>query len=232
MAADAGTSTYWERVAESRWGEYVSDVERRAILAAHEMCAAPGEMLEIGAEGGRWSRLLTDLGWHATCTDVDEAALAACQARIPSATCVLVQPEDESLPAASGSMRMVLCIEVPPVVQSDWFLSEAHRVVGEDGVLVAVVFNRASVRGALLALKARLAGGYDYYRMSYGAWRRRLKRAGYSVVREEGYCWMPFSRASDSALVPTLTRLERVLGLNRVVRFSPWVAVVARRTGQ
>lgn len=224
-----GTATYWERVAESRWGAYISDVEKRAILKAHDLRGSPSTMLEIGAEGGRWSEMLSELGWRTACTDVDEQAMAACQQRIPTAECNVVGAEDDALPCVSDSVDLLLCIEVPPVMHADWFLGEANRVLREEGLVVAVCFNRLSLRGTLVHLKARITGSYDYYQLSYPAWRRLLKHNGYAVVHQEGYCWFPFRRASDSALVPWFVSFERLLGLRRLPSLSPWVVFIARR---
>ncbi|MGE0376066.1 MAG: hypothetical protein AB7I48_08805 [Planctomycetaceae bacterium] len=82
-------STFWETIAESRWGKYLSGVEFAAITDAFSRFDAPAAALEVGCEGGRWSRFLADAGWMMTCIDVNPAALAVCQDRIPAARCPL-----------------------------------------------------------------------------------------------------------------------------------------------
>jgi hypothetical protein len=59
--------------------------------------------------------------------------------------------------------------------------------------------------------------------------RRRLDAHGFEFLLTEGLGWAPFNRSSDARLVPLLTWLERVIGLRRLVRFSPLVVVVAER---
>ena len=223
-------STFWEKVATTRWGAYITEVERRAILKAHESFSTPTTALEVGAEGGRWSTLLTDLGWRMTCTDVDEKALAACQERIPTANCILVKPDDRRLPCDSESVDMLLCIEVAPVIQSDWFASEAYRVLANDGVVVGVFWNLLSFRGFLAHARSSLAGRFDFYKRSYPAWRREFTSGGFSVVYEEGYCWFPFSRASDSKFVPAFVRIERWFRLRRLISVSPWIVFIAKKS--
>src|SRR5690349_17656058 len=44
--------TPWERTAETKWGSYISDVERNAILLSHTLIPSPGHAIEIGCEGG------------------------------------------------------------------------------------------------------------------------------------------------------------------------------------
>lgn len=55
-----GEDTYWERVARSSWGSYITEVEKRLRTAATTA-------LVVGCGGGRWSRLLVDLGWNMVC---------------------------------------------------------------------------------------------------------------------------------------------------------------------
>jgi SAM-dependent methyltransferase len=118
--------TLWEMIASTKWGSYISEIEKRALLKAHILAARPAEALEIGCEGGRWSKLLSDLGWKMTCIDVDAKALAICQRRLPAADCILVDSQARKLPCNTGSLGLVLCIEVPHVMpDSDWFISEA-----------------------------------------------------------------------------------------------------------
>src|SRR5579863_6124598 len=87
--------TYWEVAAQSLWGSYISEMEKEAILRAHELAGTPARAVEIGCEGGRRSKLLSDLGWRMTCTDVDAKALKLCQLRLPEAACIVVEPEAE-----------------------------------------------------------------------------------------------------------------------------------------
>jgi hypothetical protein len=112
-------ATYWEKIAATKWGSYVTDLERFAILKAHELSNTPKIAFEIGVDGGRWSKLLADLGWRLICTDVNEETLAICQKRISTAHCVLVKPDANRLPSHSESISLLLCMEVAPVIQSD-----------------------------------------------------------------------------------------------------------------
>ena len=56
-----------------------------------------------------------------------------------------------------------------------------------------------------------------------------LAGAGFEVLHEEGYCWSPFARTSNSPLVPVFVQAERMLGLHRWIALSPWIAFVARK---
>jgi SAM-dependent methyltransferase len=227
---DAGDdSNEWDRVATSRWGAYVTDIERRAVLRAHEVVRGPGVGLDLGCGAGRWSRLLVDRGWQMVCTDVNAQALRICQRRIPSARCIQRLPEEDTLPCASGSIDLLLCIEVPPVMKSDWFLRESRRVLRAGGTVVAVCWNMLSGRGLFCHARARAGLDTDFYNTAYLTWKRKVSENGFRVVHDEGFCWFPHRRNSNSGLVPYSISLERLLGLRKVVALSPWVVVVLQK---
>jgi len=220
--------TPWEKVATTRWGTYVSRLEKQAILDAQALAGPPSSALEIGCEGGRWSRLLTDLGWSMTCIDVNPVALAEVRRKIPNAECIQTTPDAKTIPRESKSVSLLLCIEVAPVIFSDWFLPEARRVLKDNGVLLSVVWNKTSIR----ALLSRICPSSDpdsFYKRSYREWKRGLLQSGFRSVRDRGMCWAPFGRSSNSALIPLFTSLEAVLGMRRIIRFSPWVVSIAQK---
>jgi SAM-dependent methyltransferase len=222
--------TFWENVNSKRWGAYISEIERRAILRSMDISKLPATALELGCEGGRWLSLLTTLGWSVACTDVNEEVLKVCKKRIPAADCILVKPHDSKVPYVSSSVDLLLCIEVAPVIQSAWFIEEACRLLRKNGLLVGVCWNRSSFRGLYSHIKSRLTGARDFYSSAYPAWRKKLVQQGFSIIYEEGFCWFPFGRASDSILIPYCVRIEKFLGLPKLVSFSPWIVFIARKT--
>ena len=213
----------------TRWGAYISEMARQNILKAHEFAGQPAAALQVGCEGGRWAKLLADRGWEMTCTDVDPQAIETCRSRNPSAKCIVVDRNDQKFPCPNDSIDLVLCIEVAPVIQSDWFIGEADRVLRPGGVIVGVFLNQMSGRGYFAHCVASMKNNYDYYQFTYWDFRRRLSAPGFKVVREIGYSWFPFRRHSDSVLVPFLTRLEKALGLRKLPALSPWIAFIAKR---
>jgi SAM-dependent methyltransferase len=221
--------TYWEQVAETTWGSYTTEIERQAIEFANAAAGPPCDAVEIGCEGGRWSRLLSDLGWRMTCLDVDEQALRACQEKVPQARCVLTSGEATTLPCEAMSVRLVLCIEVQPVIQSEWFGREVNRILQPGGLVVGVFWNRWSLRGLFSHFNSRRRGEVSFYGHAYLPWRTKFRDAGFELLREEGCCWSPFGRESDSKLVPFFSSLEKQLKLRRLPAASPWVVFVARK---
>ena len=230
--AEMAEAGFWERVSlTTRWGAYVSAVEKRAILRGHASAQPTGLALEIGCESGRWSQLLSALGWRMTCIDIDPRALDLCQRRLPHATCLLARCSDSSIPCQAKSQNLAVCIEVAPVIHSPWFLPEAQRVLAQHGVLVGINWNRTSWRGCVDRVRRQSGGGSreDYYRRAYRTYRAELAGAGFEVLHEEGYCWSPFPRTSNSRLISVFVRAERMLGLHRWIALSPWIAFVARK---
>ena len=237
--SDPEQTTYWERVSESRWGAYITERERIALSYALDHLPL-GAALEVGCEGGRWSALVNDRGWDVVCTDVDARSLARCAERIPSARCVHVASEDESLPVGTGEVDLLLVYEVNDVVESAWFPQEAARVLRPGGLLVCSYWNAFSLRGlayrTLARVSRRSVDGIQrfqaYYQgPRYRAFRKALRASGFEPVREEGLCWFPFTRDSDAAVIPTVVAIEGALGLRRLPSVSPWVLTVATRDG-
>jgi SAM-dependent methyltransferase len=222
--------TLWEKVGTTLWGAYTTEIERRVILQGQALRSKPTKALEIGCEGGRWSKMLADMGWQMTCIDVNPKALEVCQKKVPSAKCILASQTDQKIPCESGSLGYLLCMEVAQVIQSDWFLPEAFRVLGEGGVLVGMVWNRTSWRGVMTRARYMLNRDDEgFYERSYPAWRKKARQIGFQMTHEEGFCWAPFGRMSNSTLIPASVKLERAFQLPRFVSVSPWVAFIARK---
>ncbi len=221
--------THWEKIAGTRWGSYLTEIERSTLLRAHTLTGKPARALEVGCEGGRWTRLLSSLGWEMTATDVNPEVLSLCQKRVPAAQCVLVKASDTRLPCDDESLDMVVAIEPDVAMQSNWILPETNRVLRKDGLMVSVIWNYLSWRGIVPHIQCSMRGTYDYYTYSYPQWKRRFERSGLKIIHTEGMCWMPFGRSSNSSLIPACTALEKLIGLRRLVVFSPWISLIAKK---
>lgn len=219
----------WEKIAGYAWSRYITEFETRAIGIGKQLAGAPGVALDVGCGGGRWSQILHDDGWRLVCTDVSPDAIAHVKALFPDARCELTNPDATKLPCDTASIQLVTCMEVFQVSGQDWFADEVLRVLEPGGTLVSVFNNRSSLRGLFGRIKHRLnLRDYDPYHRSWDDWQAALSLRGLRIVHAEGLCWFPFSRLSNSPLTPAVARIERTLGLTRLVRWSPWIVYVAK----
>lgn len=219
-----------EKVAETQWGRYLTEAEKTAILEAHQLFGRPSTALDVGSAGGRWSHLLSKLGWKLICIDVNAESLKQCQIRNPEAACILADPDDTTLPCEAESIGLVLCIEVFAVMPTTWFIAEASRILETNGIIVGVFNNKLSWRGYIHHVLSRFYNRFDYYKIPYYIWRRKMQQAGFRVLSETGLCWFPFSRTSESPLINACARLEYWTGLRRLPILSPWIVFVAQKT--
>lgn len=231
VATTCETSLYWEGIAQRRLGCYITEQERQVLEHGMALAGRPGAAVEIGCEGGRWSRLLAAQGWHLVCTDVDPVALEMCHRRLPAAKCVLVDKNQTRLPIRTNSVAFLLCYEVEPVSQADWFASEAARILAPGGMLAITFLNGLSVRAVIHRMLRHSSGAGAFYRRSYHSNRRSLQEAGFELLEELGCCWIPFPRDSNSPLIPVCAKLESALGLRSAPSLSPWVIALARKKG-
>jgi SAM-dependent methyltransferase len=219
----------WDQINQARWGQYLSALEERIVQHALEMCSHPGIVADIGCGSGRWSAMAAKSGWQPICLDVDTQVLDVCRSHVPSADCRLLDPAWTALPVSTGGANAVFCVEVFNVMGQERLTREVARILAPRGLFVGVFGNLLSWRGlvAQLALKGSKQRGY--YPNSYGAWRREMQAREFQFLHEEGYGWAPFTRASDSPLIPFSTRLEEQLGLRRWKLLSPWVMFIAQK---
>jgi len=166
------------------------------------------------------------------CTEINPEAIAIYKKRMPKTECILVQPDDKRLPCESESLGLVLCLEVAPVMQAYWFVDECFRVLKNDGLLVGVFWNLLSFRGLIMHMYASFTENFDYYKIAYPFWRRKLFMKGFRMLHEEGCCWFPFRRDSNSVFVPYLIWLEKVLGLRKLAAASPWIVFIAQKSSK
>lgn len=227
-----GSVQHWDRLARTRWGRYLSGAEAAAIDRAQDLTPFPRRALDVGCGGGRWTRLLVDRGWAVTSLDVDPEAVRTTAESNPGADCRLVGADDRRLPVDDGSVSLIVCIEVLPVSHADWFPEEAGRALVPGGRLVTVLWNRSSLRGQLADAASHVRHGapHDWYQTPYRRLRTAIEAAGFDLEAEQGLCWGPFGRGSDSRLVPFFVRAERLLGLQSLPSLSPWVLATAVRT--
>ena len=220
----------WVDVAKLRWGKYLSKFEIEAINEGLSLAGPEAKTaIDIGAGMGRLTSILSSRGLDVTTTDVCPDAVTQCQKAIPNANCILVSPEEQSLPVESNSIDIAISIEVE-LCESEWFIPELNRVLKDSGVAVFTLNNLDSYRAQITNFKSKVKGDELYYNRSFLQVKEQLLEEGFEIVKSSGFAWFPFGRFSNSPLIPLLTPLENVFKLEKLPRWSPWVAIVCQRS--
>lgn len=228
-----GEPNYWQRVALTRMGVYVTRVEEQFLEVALSELQGDSVLLDVGAGSGRLEFVLLRSAERVIATDVNRGDLELMEndERLGRVH-VGVHP---SLPVQSESVQAVVAIEVPAASDKEWFKAECRRIVRPGGHIVVSVHNSRSYKGLWHAIRAgaREGRGEKWARLYYqkslsdheGAWRA----AGFRIVDRGGLYWAPLSRTSNSRWVGVISVIERLFGLRRLCSISPWVLLHLQR---
>ena len=229
---DRESPDIWTAAGKLTWGKYLEEMEADVFhVGFRHARAGATDAIDIGCETGRWTRRLLDHGFSVTSTEIGADKIAGCQANNPEANCVLVSPDDNRLPVDDNSMDMAVSIEVQ-VNDFDWFVPELRRVLRDGGIAVFTLNNRSSYRGCLANFKSWLKKDEVFYPRSYRNMCNQLAECGLEIIAANGFGWFPFGRFSNSSLVPLATKIENLMQLRRLVRWSPWVVYACRLKSQ
>jgi SAM-dependent methyltransferase len=224
---------YWQRVALTQMGVYVTGVEERFLDGV--MGARPGGVvLDVGAGGGRLEHVISRYAGRVIATDIDRDEIYS-MADYDGVAPVVVGPV-ATLPVKSGAVDEVVVIEVPAASDEEWFREECARVLRPGGRVLMTVYNASSYKGLWTRAVSRLRGRQAppwaglYYRMSLREQLQRWALAGFEPGITRGFYWSPLPRSSESRWVLASAALERLLGLRGLTGLSPWVLVELRKT--
>lgn len=229
--------TFWESVNNTKWGNYIFEIEKKGLFLASNFCQNKGGLIEIGFDGGHWLQKVESLGWKRILgLDIESniSGFKIAKERLPNAQLWLVDKNNKTINIESNSLDLVYCLGVPPVVNSDWFYFESNRVLKKNGIIYFSTTNKNSVRAIILKIlrffgKKQSKYLLPSYTKSYKDFCELLNKNDFEILYTEGYCWFPFSRGSNSIFVPIFIQIERILKLNKVLSFSPWLIFIARK---
>ena len=234
-AAPAAAEYYWDAVAKTAMGRYVTEIETAFIeQAIDQLDRPPAVAVDAGAGSGRLTRLLAARAGHVIATEAKQELIASLSQIASNVTPHFVQPDSVALPLPDETVDIVIAIEAAALTHSPEFHREGARVLRPDGVLVLTLQNRGSWKGLLGRLRRghyQAEHGATYYTWSFGDLKRSLSDAGLRVTHAAGLNWLPFMRDSDNGLIGPLSVAERVLGLRKLASVSPWVLLSANRSG-
>jgi ubiquinone/menaquinone biosynthesis C-methylase UbiE len=228
------SSFHWDVVNVRAMGQYLTRVEGRFIQQLLAARPRPQLVLDIGGGSGRFAVPLYEAGYQLLVLDVDATPLRILVRSEPGIGRALVSGRSDELPIADDSVDCVLCIEVPVLDDPATFLAACRRVLRTGGVVIFTAHNRRSYKGLLKQLTSRRQERRYYgetYLHTISEIRAQLRAFGFSLFQECGFNWIPFTRDADTRLVWAAARLERALGLDRLVQWSPWVLVAAQKSG-
>lgn len=199
-------------------GKYLTKVETDFISKSIDLSQSNITVMDVGAEAGRFSLLAANN--KATVVSVDVNSYALKRLRLKNKLVTVIQADARQLPIKDGVFDVVFMIEVLDYISElDQALSECRRTLKTNASNVLSFGNKSSLKAKLKAMQGKS------YRHSYKEVLQCLSKTGFLVKKKIGYSWLPFGRTSESGLVSVLALFERFFGLQRVVRYSPWIII-------
>ena len=235
MTDNANSHKEWYFTAQrtSVMGCYTTAFEQGIMTLVLGNAGKGLKILDVGGGDGQHSVHVRSLGHEPVLLEYDWAPIEIHLARgsgIPA-----IQASGLDLPIAKETFDAVMTIEVSVCFTglndaNVAFFSDVHRVLRPGGLFLLTAFNRDSYINILKKFKKNRPGWEDmYYREGMGDYKRKLSDAGFTVEHCWGYRWLPFTRQSNSRLIPRLAGLEKLLLLRHLPHFSPWLFFVARK---
>lgn len=227
-----GVTGYWQRVSLTRMGTYVTGIES-SFIANTLAETYPRRVVDVGCGRGRLLFQLLDSADRVAATEVNRDDLHAIAAS-PRTDRLFVGP-DQPLPFQAGSIEALVAIEVPAASDAPSFKAECARVVRSGGSVIVTMQNSSSYKRLLRPMRAWItrtrheSWESHYYRTSFLDQKREWEASGFEFVSGSGFSWAPLTRSSDSVWVTTASIIEGLLGLRRLLPFSPWVIAHLRR---
>jgi ubiquinone/menaquinone biosynthesis C-methylase UbiE len=199
-------------------GKYLTNLETDFISKSINLAQENITVMDVGAEAGRFSLLAANSKVTVVSLDVDSYSLKRLKLKTKQVN--VVQADARNLPLKDEVFDAVFMIEVLDYIpELEAALTECKRTLKSDASCILSFGNKSSLKAKLKAMQGKS------YRHSYRKVMQCLSKTGFIVKKKTGYSWLPFGRTSENRFVPVLAGIERILGLRRVPRFSPWVMV-------
>jgi len=225
VSSEFASETHWEMAAKTKMGKYLTRLETDFISKSIDLSPDNLSVMDVGAEAGRFSLLPQNSKAQVVSIDINAYALRRLKQKSRHVNIILA--DARNLPLKDGVFDVVFMIEVldyiPELGQA---LGECVRTLKPDASAVLSFGNKSSIKARLKAMQGKS------YRHSYGEMLRCVSKTEFTIKRKVGYSWVPLGRTSQNSLVPALTALEKIFGLRRIVRYSPWVIMHVTRRSQ
>lgn len=199
-------------------GKYLTDLETEFISKSIDLSKKNLTVMDVGAEAGRFSVFAAKTNAYVVSVDVDSYALK--RLHLKNRGVNVVQADARHLPIRDAVFDVVFMVEVLDYIpELDQALGDCKRTLKLDSSCVLSFGNKSSLKAKLKAMQGKS------YRHSYGEVVRCLAQTGFTMKNKLGYSWLPFGRTSQSSFVGFLAGVEKIFGLRRIVRYSPWVII-------
>jgi ubiquinone/menaquinone biosynthesis C-methylase UbiE len=213
---------FWETAARTKLGKYLTDIETQFVLNAIE-ATQPHMILDIGAGAGKFSLLAAKSNIDVVSIDIVSYGLKRLQLKQPDVQ--VIKADARKIPLKDGIFDSIVMVEVLDYIpELEEVFSDCQRTLKNEASFVFSFGNRASLKQKLKQLRG------NSYLHSYKSVMKSLAEADFKVRKKQGFNWLPFGRTSENPLVPSFAFTERILGLRRIPRLSPWVMVHAVKT--
>jgi SAM-dependent methyltransferase len=215
---DLSVRTHWEYAAETRMGKYLTNLETAFISKSIDLSQKNLTILDVGAEAGRFSLFAANNQAKVVSIDLDSYALKRLHSKNRGVH--VIQADARALPLKKEVFDIVFMVEVldyiPEIEQA---MLDCKRTLKPNASCIISFGNKSSLKAKMRAMRGKS------YRHSYGHIVGCLYKAGFTLRSKLGYSWLPLGRTSQNRLVGVLAGVERVFGLRRIVRYSPWVMI-------
>jgi ubiquinone/menaquinone biosynthesis C-methylase UbiE len=199
-------------------GKYLTDLETQFISKSIDLSKENLTVMDVGAEAGRFSLFAANTNAYVVGVDLDSYALK--RLHLKNRGVNVIQADARHLPLKDVVFDVVFMVEVLDYIpELDQALRDCKRTLKPDASCVLSFGNKSSLKAKLKSMQGKS------YRHSYGEVVRCLSKTGFAVKNKLGYSWLPFGRTSQSSLVGFLAGVEKIFGLRRIVRYSPWVII-------
>lgn len=215
------------RIYRNAMGRYKTQRQLAFIRAA-----LPGRavrILDVGGGGGRLAIPLAEDGHHVTVVDISAQALELLNRRTGDRVDLACSDLMSYAPSAPFHVALVVdTLKYMAGASPTDVFAKVGSWLSPGGLLVIAEINEGSWRNHLSERLGRRQGR-PYNIATAEGYRRALTAAGFKILAERGFLWMPLPFNSDSLLVGAFARLEAALGLGRWIDQSPWLLIAARR---
>jgi len=200
-------------------GTYLTNIEQGFFLKTINLSEC-NLVCDIGAGAGKFSLMAVQRNVNVIAIDIDSHGLKRLRSKNKFVDVVLA--DATNIPLRANILDAAFMMEVLDYIpELETVLSECSRILKSGGSLVFSFGNKASLKSKLRELHGK------HYMHSYRKVVQSVDKSGLQVVKKEGFNWLPFNRTSGNPLIPLLAKIEKLFGLRKICRFSPWVLIYA-----